>query len=156
METHHFAVGVFAEPRSQFNGAHEDKEETQREGKGDEGYSPGRGHLSAPAATRLLNGTTENRTVSPGRCMGGGGVGGGGWATGATGKMATLLPDLQRICIQLYGGTQQASSCMSRTRRGIHMTPATTQSRFLQPHSCKVWLSGQISGGLTIFSWSNE
>lgn len=115
METHHFAVGVFAQPRSQFNGAHEDKEETQREGKGDERDSPGRGHLSAPAATGLLNDTTENRTVSPGRCMGGGGVGEGG-----DGRLEPR--ERWRRCSPICSAS--ASSFMERRSRFPHACPA--------------------------------
>lgn len=48
-DTRHFTVGVFAQPRSQFDGSHEDEEETQGEGKGDQRYGAGRGHRFALA-----------------------------------------------------------------------------------------------------------
>lgn len=62
--THHFAVRVLAQPRSELDGAHKDEEQAQSEREGHDGYCPWWGHLppprTLPAASPLMN---ERRTL---------------------------------------------------------------------------------------------
>lgn len=90
MDAHHFTVGVFAQPGSQFNGAHEDEKQTQGERKRDERYGPGRGHLCSLTGTgrlgkKWLRIARFPREDAP-----------GGWAWGGTTNMARLRPASRR------------------------------------------------------------